>query len=248
MEDRTKGRVSAIIVFFILLFVFAKWGPAINFNTTSQSKGDPLIVSGDGKVYVAPDIAKISVGVEEAGTSLALVEKSVNTKTQTLTDAIKKLGVDEKDIKTTYYSLYPQYDYSNSPNRITGYRISTTYEITVRDVDKINEIISSATSSGANMTGSVSFDLSDELKKEKLSEAREQAVSEAREKAEGLSKAAGISLGKIINISENQTGSPIVRPMYATDTVSLEKAGGGAAIESGQTTVEVTVSLSYEIR
>lgn len=247
--NKASGKIGAVIMFFVLLFVFAKWGPAINFNTTSQSKGEPLIVSGEGKVYVAPDIAKITVGIEETGNSLSVVQKSVNTKTQSLTNAIKSLGIDEKDIKTTSYDLYPQYDYETSSfNRITGYQVSVTYQIKIRDIDKINEVIASATSAGANMEGSIGFELNDDTKKEKLQEARKQAVAEAKEKAEGLAKAAGITLGKIVNISESQPEG-LIRPMYAAGKdISLEVSPELPAIEAGQTEVSVVISLSYEVR
>ena len=247
--NKSSGKIGAVVVFFVFLFVFAKWGPAINFNTTSQSKGEPFIVTGEGKVYATPDIAKITVGIEETGSSLTIVQKSVNTKTQTLTSTIKGMGVEEKDIKTTSYNLYPQYDYTTSSfNRITGYQVSVTYQITIRDIDKINEIIASATTAGANMEGSISFELNDNTKKEKLQEAREEAVAEAKEKAEGLSKAAGITLGKVINISESQPNS-YVRPVYtAGKDISLEAAPETPVIAAGQTEIDVTVSLSYEVR
>ncbi len=244
------SRVGAVIIFFILLFVFAKWGPAINFSTTTQTKGEPLVVSGEGKVYTAPDIARITLGITDSGVSLKTVQESVNKKSQTLTNAIKNLGVDEKDIKTTSYNLYPQYDYlTSTTNRIKGYQVSTSYEITIRDVDNINDIIAAATLNGANMEGSVSFDLSDSVKKEKLNEARKIAANEAKEKAEGLAKSAGLTLGKMINISENQI-SDIPRPLYATNAAGAieDKEATLPSIEAGQTEISVTVNLSYEIR
>lgn len=248
MDHKASGRIGAVIIFFVLLFVFSKWGPAINFSTTSQSKGEPFIVSGEGKVYATPNIAKISVGITQSGALLATVQKDVNTKTQKLTAAIKNLGVEDKDIKTTSYYLYPQYDYTTGSGKITGYEVSTTYQITIRDIDKINDVISTATASGANAEGGITFDLNDETKKEKLQEARVQAISEAKEKAQGLASAAGLTLGKIINVSEDVPAT--------TRLMNLPMAGGGTqdktvtapSIQTGQNEIDVTVSLSYEIR
>lgn len=245
------GKIGVIASFFILLFVFAKWGPAINFNTTSQTKGEPFVVTGEGKVYVIPDIAKVTVGIQENGSSLKTVQDNVNKKSKALTDAIEKLGIDKKDIRTVSYNVYPQYDYlTSTTNRITGYQVSTNYEITVRDFDKVNDVLTSATGAGANAIGNVTFDLSDDLQITKLQEARELAVTEAKGKAEGLSKAAGITLGKVINVSENQ-GIPEIRPMYAAGGAALDSAKVNAApanITPGQTEIDVTVSLSYEVR
>jgi len=237
-----------VVVFFILLFVFTKWGPAINFNTTSQTKGEPFVVSGEGKVYVTPDIAKITVGIQESGDSLKTVQNSVNKKSKALTDAIENMGVAKEDIKTTSYNLYPQYDYQSSAGRITGYQVSTSYEITIRDFDKVNDIVVGATAVGANMEGGISFELNDTTKKEKLQEARVMAVAEAKSKAQGLASAAGITLGKIINISENR-GSNEIRPLPAMGgAVSLDKVMIEPSIQAGQTEVNVTVSLSFEVR
>jgi uncharacterized protein YggE len=252
MDDKKTihhhGKVGTVVVFFLLLFVFAKWGPAINFSSITQTRGEPFIVSAEGKVSVTPDIAKVTLGIEQTGQTLKQVQSDVNIKSKTLTDAIKKLGIEEKDIKTTSYNVYPQYDYTSSVQRITGYQASTTYEVTIRDFDKVNQVLVEATNAGANTTGGINFEVNDVTRAKKLQEAREEAVAKAKEKAEGLAKAAGIPLGKIINIAESLGGNEI-RPMYAT---SKDSAGGGiptpADIQPGETEISVTISLSYEIR
>lgn len=242
--------IVAVIIFFVLLFVFTKWGPAINFNTTSQSKGDPMVVSAEATVAVAPDIAKVSIGIEESGVSLKTVQEAVNKKSLALVDQIKKLGVDEKDIKTTSYSVYPQNDYNANPPKITGYRVSTNYQINVRDFDKINDLMVIATNSGANVIGGVSFEISDLLKEEKLNEARSEASKKAKAKAQGLADAANITLGNIINISESE-GLDYPRP-YLMDKAIANEGGGSPVtapdIQPGQTDLTITVSLSFEIR
>ena len=245
MKDRSVG---AVIIFFILLFIFAKWGPAINFSTITQTKGEPFVVQGTGKSFVAPDIAKVNLGIIQTGDNLKTVQDSVNKKSQDLTSQIKKLGIDEKDIKTLSYYVYPQYDYTAPTQKITGYQVSTEYEVTIRDFTKINDLLASATSFGANTIGSINFDLSDDLKNQKLQEARGEAVSEAKTKASGLAKAAGITLGKIINVSEATPSN--IQPL------TLPMAGGGVAeksvtppsVQPGTTEIDVTVSLSYEVR
>lgn len=242
-------QIYGLIIFFLLLFVFAKWGPAIPFSTLTQTKGEPLVVQGTGKVSVTPDIAKVSLGIKESGTSLKQVQDSVNKKSQDLVAQLKKLGIEEKDIKTSSYYVYPDYDYNANPQRINGYNVSISYEVTVRNFDKVNDVLATSTSFGANVVGRVNFDLSDDLKNKKLQEARGEAVSQAKEKAEGLSKAAGISLGKIINITESEEGQPIPFALPVT-------GGGGVAEKSitqpeitpGETEISITVSLSYEVR
>ena len=238
---------GSVVIFFLLLFVFFKFGPKIPLSIVSQPKGEPLIVTGQGKVSVVPDIAIVSLGVEENGSTLREVQNQVNTKSKNLVDALKKLGIGESDIKTTSYNVHPNYDYDSSPARITGYRVSTNYQIKVKDFDKINDVLVKATEAGVNNIGGINFEVNEETKKEKLQEAREEAVKEAKEKAQGLAKAAGISLGKIINISESQGYEP-PRPMYDLKTAASPQETVKPDIQPGETEISITVSLSYEIR
>ena len=189
------------------------------------------------------------MGIEDSGTNLKTVQDSVDKKSQDLTNQLKKLGIDSQDIKTISYSVYPQYDYTNPNQKITGYQVSTSYEVTIRDFTKINDILGSATSFGANTVGGVNFDLSDDLKNQKMEEARVQAVTDAKTKAEGLAKAAGISLGKIINVSESTPSNiqPLMLPVTAGGGTS-DKTVTPPSVQPGTTELDVTISLSYEVR
>jgi len=244
-----KNIYGFIFLFFLLLFAYSKWGPSIPFSVLSQQKGEPMIVTGEAKVAVTPDIAKVTFGIEETGTSLKQVQESVNKKSNKLTDELEKLGIKEKDIKTTNYSIYPESDYQTPLPKITGYRVSISYEVTIRNFDKINDALIIATNSGANVVGGVNFDISEDVKEEKLDEARAEASAKAKRKAEGLAKAAGVTLGKIINISESTGGD------FPIPIALMEKAGSPMAeeptpadIKPGETELSVTVSLSFEIR
>lgn len=244
--------VAAVIVFFILLFLFAKWGPAINFSSTTQPVGEPFVVQGTGKVTVAPDIAKVDFGIQEQGQTLKQVQDSANQKSKTLTDALKKLGIADNDIKTTSYSVSPQYDYTAGSPRIIGYQVSINYEVTVRNFDILNSVFTAATSNGANIAGGINFDLSDNLKKQKTQEARDLAVKEAKDEANGLASSAGITLGKIVNVTEQEPNQ--IRPLTFDKTAVSAGAGAPTAniaqpvVQPGTTDITVMVSLSYQVR
>jgi hypothetical protein len=245
-KEKTINFAGAIVIFFLLLFVFFKFGPKIPLSIISQQKGEPFVVTGEGKVSVTPDIAVVNLGIEENGASLKQVQDSVNNKSRNLVDIVKRLGIGESDIKTTSYNIYPNYDYNLQPPKITGYRVSTNYQVKVKDFDKVNDILVKATESGANAVGNISFDINETTKNKKLQEAREEAVAKAKEKAQGLAKAAGISLGKITNVSESQGNE--IRPMYATKDMTVGGSPTPADIQPGETEISVTVSLSYEVR
>lgn len=171
-----------------------------------------------------------------------------NKKSQLLVSALKKLGIEEKDIKTTGYNINPQSDYQSNPPKITGYQVSISYEITIRNIDKANEALVTVTNAGANLVGGVSFDLSDAAKAKAMDAARKDAVGEAKQSAESLAKASGVTLGKIINISESQNGG--IRPvaLTASDLSGPEKTLTQPNIQPGTTEIDLTVSLSYEVK
>lgn len=246
-EKLLRHPLTLIATIFISLFISSALGLKLPISVISQDRGQPLVVEGQGKVTVVPDIAKLSLGIDASGASLAEVQNGVNQKSKALVDTLKKLGVEEKDIKTTAYNVFPEYNYESRPPRIMGYRVSLTYEVEVKDFDKINEVVVAATGAGANIVGNISFEVNDETRNKKLNEAREMAVKEAREKAQGLARAAGVSLGKILNISEFPSFQ-LPGPIPLREGVGGEPVAVEPEITPGETELSVTVSLSFEIR
>lgn len=238
--------VIGATTFFILLFTFTKLFGPIPFSVTSVTtqKSDTFQVSGEGKVSVPPDVAIISVGVQSQASTVKVAQEQLNSNINKVSEAIKKLGVDQKDIQTTNYSISPNYDYRVTPQKITEYNASSNLSIKVRQIDKSNDVIDTATASGANQVGGISFEVDDKEKWE--NEAREKAVADAKKKAQQASKIAGFRLGRIINYSENfADGFP--RP-YAVGAVSLESKEASTQVEPGSSEITVTVTLSYEIQ
>ena len=92
-------KIGGVFLFFILLFAYSKWGPSLPISVLTQTKGEPLMVTETGKVAVTPDVAKITVGVEGQGQSLKLVQSDINVKSKKIVDELKKLGIEEKNIK-----------------------------------------------------------------------------------------------------------------------------------------------------
>ncbi len=243
-----KDLSGVVILFFISLFVYTKLAGPIPFSVSSvvTTKTDSFTVTGEGKSQAVPDVAVVTAGVQTQGSTVKQVQDEINRKSAAIIDAIKKLGVDAKDIQTSNYSVHPTYDYQASTQRITGYQGNSTLTIKVRQMDRANSVIDAATAGGANQVSGVSFEVSDKAKAE--NEARELAVAEAKKKAETAARAAGFSLGRVINYSENMGGRPPM-PYYARDAAAMgvpEKVA--AQVEPGSSEIMVTVSLSYEIR
>lgn len=240
--------IKAILVFFAALFVYTKLAGPIPFSLSSvvTNKTDSFTVTGEGKATAIPDLAVVTAGVQAQGTSVNQVQETVNAKSAAVIEAIKKLGIKDEDIQTTNYSVNPTYDYQSSTQRITGYTANNTVTIKIRDTEKANSVIDAATTNGANQVGGVTFEVSDKTKAE--NEARDVAIAEAKKKAETAAKAAGFTLGRVINYSEG-FGGGMPMPMYAKDmAVSAVMERSTTQVEPGSSEIVVTVSLSYEIR
>lgn len=243
-----KDIAGAVVLFFVLLFAYTKLAGPIPFSLHSvvTQKTDTFTVSGEGKVTIVPDIALVQVGVTSQGPTVTRVQQDLNAKINAMSEAIKKLGVDAKDIKTSYYNISPTYDYSSDNQRITGYQANSNLTIKVRKIDNANAVIDAATAQGANQVGGVSFDVDDKTKAE--NQAREAAVADAKSKADAAAKAAGFKLGRVINYSEG--GGAGSRPiMYdADEKLSMAASGVPTQVEPGSSEVTVNVTLSYEIQ
>lgn len=240
---------STILVFGVATIFFKTVGPIpLSISQTTTNKESAFQVSGEGKTSITPDEAQVSVGISSNKPSIKLAQDEANKTINQITESIKKLGVEDKDIKTTNYSVYPNYDYNSGSQRINGYNVSAQLTVKVRDFDMINSIIDQSTALGANQVGGITFMLSDDKQKQAEKEARELAVKEAKEKAEALASASGIKLGRIINVSESTSGFPV--PMYARDAVmnleSGKAAGAPTQVEPGSSDVSINVTLSYE--
>jgi uncharacterized protein YggE len=203
-------------------------------------------VSGSGRAVLSPNIAYVNIGVHTESKDAVEAVTSNNIQTQKVTDALVDAGIDEKDIQTTNFSIYPRQDY-DSQGKPTGeitYIVENSVHVTVRDLDQIGEILNTAVQAGANTIHGIQFDVSD--KTEALSEARQSAVANAETVAEELAQAAGVELGEIQTISTFSGGFPA--PM-------VEGRGGGAAlmadvpvpVSPGQMIVTVEVSMIYAI-
>lgn len=236
-----------LVTFFILLFAYTKFAGPIPFyiNSVTTQKNEAFSVTGEGSVFIKPDVALVSVGISANASTVKQAQDQINIIINKVSESIKRAGVDAKDIKTVSYNIYPTYDYTSRTQRITGYSAATNLSIKVRQIDKANDVIDAATAAGANQVGGVSFDIDDKTKAE--NEARSKAIEAAKKKAENAAKAGGFNLGRLINYSENFQGVPI-----ALRSLSVGAPGKDSAttteIEPGTNEVRVSVTLSYEIR
>jgi uncharacterized protein YggE len=214
-----------------------------------------ISVSGTGEIYAKPDLAIVDFSVVSEAKTVSPAMEDNTGKMNAVIEAVKSLGVQEQDLKTTGFNISPKYEwYYTQPclylpcpqNRVlVGYEVSQTLEVKIRDMAKIGDVIQKATAAGSNQAGDLrlTIDKQDELKKQ----ARERAIEEAKNKAGELASQLGVKLVKIVSFSESGV-SPFF-PYYMEGS-ALGKGGGEAAapqIETGQNKIEITVSITYLI-
>lgn len=245
MISQILPKAFFLILFFILLFLYTKVAGLIPFtiNSTSTTKTTTFDVTGTGKSSATPDNATVRGGVSATGTTTTLVQDQINTVSNKMSESLKKLGIDPKDIQTSNYNINPTYDYNSGSQKITGYSANTTFTVKVKDVSKVGQIIDAMTASGATNVNNLGFEVTDNTAA--LNEARKLAVADAKKKATDTSSIAGFKLGKLVNYSENFGGSP--KPMYALSAVGGGNTSEKTAVEPGSNEINLTVTLSYEI-
>lgn len=222
-------------------------------TVNKKNDQDRFSVVGSGTVYAKADIANISVGLKTgAKKTAAEATKESADKMNNIVSELKKLGIEEKDIKTSNYNLSPVYNYTNDRGQeLVGYEVTQTLTLKIRDLNKIGDVIAKTTEQGANQVGNISFTIDDEFALK--NQARELAIAKAKEKAELIARQSGMKLGEIKSVYENT--EPIISPMmYSNAKMDLGSAGGGSvqisspSIQSGQNEIKVDVTLVYEVK
>jgi uncharacterized protein YggE len=201
-----------------------------------------ISVTGEATVSVPPDMAQIDGGVTTEAKTAREASDANNAAMGKVLLALKGAGIDEKDFQTSRLSLQPQYPPNRTgPSAIVGYRASNRVTIRLREVTKVAGVIDTLVSAGANDIGGINFTVSNASKL--LDEAREQALADARRKAEIYAKAAGVTLGAPLSISE-EGGAPA--PVFRAKMVGGMAAS--APVAQGEETLSVTVSVSWAIK
>jgi uncharacterized protein YggE len=200
-----------------------------------------ISVSGEAQISVPPDLAQIDAGVSTEAKTAREASEANNAAMGRVLLALKGAGIDEKDFQTSRLSLQPQYAPNRSgPNAVVGYRAANRVTIKLRDVTKVAGTIDILVGAGANELGGINFMVSSASKL--LDDAREQAIADARRKAEIYAKAAGVTLGSPVSISEEGAPGPApFRKMAAGMAAS-------APVAQGEETLHVTVSVSWAIK
>lgn len=204
-----------------------------------------LSTSGQGEAKVTPDRASVMLNVQTRALTVAAAAADNAARTRAVLDAVAKLGLSRDQLSTEGYTVYPemQYDRNGAAPRVSGYVVTNTVRAETKRPEQAGAIVDAALAAGANLVNSLTFYASS------IDEARRQAVgaavASARADAEAMAKAAGGTLGALVELS---TGGPTIppRPMYdmavrAKSAVQMEPT----PVNPGQQTVTVYVTARW---
>lgn len=234
------------IIFICLLFLYLIkiFDLSYPLNITTTTRTSELAVVGEGKMEAIPDVAQVQAGITVNDMkTVDEVQGFINKVNNTIIEAMKKLGIEKDDIKTSNYAISPSYNNEGGADDITGYNGNVTITIKTTNPQLVSQIIEEATKAGANEIRGVDFSI--EKPEDYREKARDAAIKNAKEQAEKLAKKLGIKLGKVVNIVESSPDN--YTPLYKSLSVSAIRDEAAAAnIEPGSQTITSTVTLYFE--
>ncbi|MBI5731876.1 MAG: SIMPL domain-containing protein [Candidatus Magasanikbacteria bacterium] len=241
--------LAGILLVYLIIFIGALARNNLkkfNYIGKAERMQNTIALTGEGKVTGAPNIAVTEIGLLTEKEDVASAQKENTEKMNKLISEVKKLGIAVDDIQTTQYQIYPKYDYSNGKSVISGYTVSQSVSIKIRDLAKINAVLAKVGEVGVNQVSNLSFtiDNPEELK----AAAREKALTNVKAKAVALAKDLGVKLVRIVSFNEYAPENQAY-PMYKNMAEGMGGAGATPSpdIQTGTLEVKVSVSVIYEI-
>lgn len=266
LNDVQKKRLfNGLLTVIVLLAVFL----AVNsLNALKEGsyigRGDypanVISVSGEGEVFATPDTGSFSFSVIEEGKTSKDAQDKATKQINSVLAGVRSLGVEDKDIKTTSYNLYPKYEYSQTqactagycpPGKqvLTGYEVSQTVTIKIRNTADAGSVLTKAGELGAKNISGLDFviDNPDSIQ----AQARDKAIKDAKAKADVLAKSLGVKLVRIVSFSESGGVPPIYYAMGGAKMEAMSadvmSAPRPPEVPTGENKVVSSVTITYEV-
>lgn len=213
---------------------------------TQAIAGTRLDISATGEVTRVPDIATISAGVTTRATTAGAALQQAATRMARVRAALKRAGVEDRDIQTSNISLNPEYRYvENQPPRIVGYSASNQLSVRFRDIASAGTILDALVAEGANQISGPT--LSIDKPEAALDEARSRAVASGRARAELYARSLGLRVVRVVAISETGGSYPVPPPMPMM--VRMEAAAqADTKVDPGEQKLQVNLAMTFELQ
>jgi uncharacterized protein YggE len=233
------GIIAASLVTALVVGTGVPRAIAAGTSTVSQTS---ITVSGQGSASVTPDVAFVTIGVQQTDLQAGKAQSQANSIIADAISRIKALGIPDRDIQTQSITLYPQYD---DRGVLTGFQATDTLSITVEKPGKAGSVIDAGVAAGANYNVSVSFGLKDDSLAR--TQALQAAIAQAQRKAAAAAKQLGISLaGAKMQVVENTAETPVPMP-YAVGVPARSAASTPTPVQAGSLVIQDSVTITYTL-
>lgn len=236
--------------------------PSYSYATSMQTSGaqSGIWVSGEGMISVEPDLAILNIGVETTGDTVAEANGDAADSMNSIVNALKDRGLEDRDIQTRSFNIFPMYEYNEvfvdgrrvGKQELVGFRVSNSASINIRDLDEIGEIIDEVAVAGGDSTRINGINFTVEDPKPFMDGLREAAVEDALAKAQQFAGLTGVSVGPMRFISETGGSSPVVlQDMSVKRGFAPEMAFAASAptsISSGEMDFRLSIQAVFEIQ
>lgn len=242
-----RTRLAAVAFFASALLAVACSDNRATEFVVRQLSETGISVSGHGSVTVVPDIAVLTLGVEVTAPTVAAARSKAAAAMKAVRASLDANSIGSDDIKTLSFNIQPHYAYRRDEQpEITGYTVSNLVSVKVRDLDVISDALDDAARAGGDAVrvNSISFSVDDPKSYE--AGARKAAVADARERAEELATLAGVTLGKVLSISESGVSIPFEERSYG-GMMLRSAAEPPTPVSPGETEISLSVSVVYLI-
>ena len=235
-------RLTQTVAIFTLIALAA---PVIAAEETAEI-ARVINVTGEGEATAPPDMATINTGVTTQGETARAALDQNNAAMKKLLAVLKEQGVAEKDVQTSNFSVHPVYDRDEENRRtpkVVAYRVGNQVQVRVRNLDSLGKVLDAVVSAGSNQISGIEFGIDDPSGI--LNEARSRAIRDAKERAGVYAQAAGVEVGRVLQISEQAISPP--EPMRM-GRMAFSAAAESVPIATGEESFEVTVNVMYGIK
>ncbi|MEN3792020.1 SIMPL domain-containing protein [Fulvimarina sp. MAC3] len=251
IKPSALGLLAAAAILSMPVLAGVQPAAAQTANAESAMRGT-ISVTGFGEASAKPDEARLSFTVLRQGENAKAAVDATSAAMREVIAGMRDLGAEDRDLQTATLQIYPQYGSSDQTqpggrqqNEIVGYEARNTLSVTVRDIAKVGDYLDRAIELGVNQGGDVSFAISDD--EALLNEARRGAIEDGRAKAELYAKTAGVSIDRIVSISEPSADRGPQPPMIRM-RMAAESDVGGVPIEAGEISRSTSIDMTFSIR
>lgn len=231
---------------FVSLALLAASVASAQAPANATSGGTLLKVSAQGEVQRAPDVAEIGVGVVTQAADAKAALSANAAQMNGVLDAVKRAGIEERDVQTSGVSLQPQYQYGdNQPPKLNGYQASNRVSVKVRDIGEVGDVLDALVAQGANQIDGPTFTL--DKPEAALDDARRAALTKARARAGMYAAALGLKVARIVSVDESGSGFQSPRPMMMAKA-EMAMDARSTPVMPGEQTHSASLDVVFELR